>query len=113
MAKRQISKKPGLIARLLNLFSPSDEESQKARFLKGVNKELSKTKVKFYKYGSGEALPQLAKFFFDVYKTVGPAQPVFKNTPIDSATLKVPANAVEAYKEAEGWKNFKTIEALP
>lgn len=85
MAKRQISKKPGLIERLLNLFSPSDEESQKARFLKGVNKELSKTKVKFYKYGSGEALPQLAKFFFDVYKTVGPAQPVFKNTPNPNA----------------------------
>ena len=61
MAKKQIAKKPGLIARLLNLFSPSDEESQKARFLKGVNKELSKTKVKFYKYGSGEALPQLAE----------------------------------------------------
>lgn len=38
---------------------------------------------------------------------------VFQNTPIDSATLKVPANAVEAYKNAEGWKNFKTIEALP
>lgn len=66
--------------RLLNLFTPSDAEAQKARFLKNINKELGKTKVKFYKYSSGEALPQLAKFFFDVYKVIGPAQLVFKNT---------------------------------
>ena len=34
---------------------------------------------------------------------------VFKNTPIGSATLKVPAGTEGAYRTAEGWKDFDTI----
>ncbi|WP_428770746.1 DUF5312 family protein [Treponema sp. HNW] len=81
MAKKGKMSGIGLFERLLGLFIPSDAEAQKNRLLKNIYKELGKTKVKFYKYNSGEALPQLAKFFFDIYKVVGPAQPVFKNTP--------------------------------
>ena len=34
---------------------------------------------------------------------------VFKNTPIASATLKVPAGSKALYQAAEGWKDFGTI----
>ncbi|UTD03947.1 leucine-rich repeat domain-containing protein [Treponema socranskii subsp. buccale] len=33
----------------------------------------------------------------------------FKNTPIDSATLRVPAGSKALYQAAEGWKDFGTI----
>jgi len=81
MATKKKEKGPGFIERLLNMFTPSDAEAQKARLLKNISKELAKAKVKFYKYGSSEATPQLAKFFFDIYKVVGAAQLVFRNTP--------------------------------
>jgi hypothetical protein len=34
---------------------------------------------------------------------------VFQGTNISSGTLRVPAGSVNAYKAAEGWKDFKTI----
>ena len=37
---------------------------------------------------------------------------VFTYSPIDKATLHVPASAIEAYKAAEPWKNFKDIVPL-
>lgn len=37
---------------------------------------------------------------------------VFKDSYIEYATLHVPANSVNAYKAAEPWKNFKSIEAI-
>ncbi|MFC2479236.1 MAG: leucine-rich repeat domain-containing protein, partial [Treponema socranskii subsp. buccale] len=33
----------------------------------------------------------------------------FKNTPIASATLRVPAGSKALYQAAEGWKDFGTI----
>ena len=36
-------------------------------------------------------------------------QEVFKNTPIASATLRVPAGSKALYQAAEGWKDFGTI----
>ena len=36
----------------------------------------------------------------------------FKNTPVENATLHVPAASIEAYKAAEPWKNFKDILPL-
>ena len=37
----------------------------------------------------------------------------FKDSPIEYATLHVPAGSVSAYKAARPWKNFKKIVALP
>lgn len=36
----------------------------------------------------------------------------FANTPIDKATLYVPASSIEAYKAADGWNGFGTILPL-
>lgn len=70
----------GLFSRIVNLFDSSDLGAEKDRFLKNMNKELGKTKSNFYKYGSNEVTPQMAKFFFDIYETVEPAQKFFKKT---------------------------------
>ena len=55
-------------------FGNSDPEAEKKRLLKGIAKDLSHSKYKFYKFSSDEALPQLGKFFYDIYKTIAPAQ---------------------------------------
>ena len=36
----------------------------------------------------------------------------FQNSPVENATLHVPASAVEAYKAAEPWNGFKDIVPL-
>ena len=38
---------------------------------------------------------------------------VFKETPISSATLHVPAGSIEAYKATAPWKDFGTIVGIP
>jgi hypothetical protein len=65
----------GFFQRILALFFGSDDlERERRRLLKQVGKELSRNKRRFYKPRTGEALPNLARFFFDIYKVVGPAQ---------------------------------------
>ncbi len=68
-----------MISRVLDMFGSGDAEADKKRFLRKVSKSLSQTKIKYYKFSSDEALPQLAKFFFELYKVVGPAQAIFRN----------------------------------
>ena len=41
-------------------FGNSDPEAEKKRLLKGIAKDLSHSKYKFYKFSTDEALPQLA-----------------------------------------------------
>ncbi len=75
MAKKTISEKEGFFEKILgSIFRSNDPEAERKRQLKNIAKELSKSKYKFYKPGSGEALPGMAKFFFDIYKTVAAAQ---------------------------------------
>jgi hypothetical protein len=37
---------------------------------------------------------------------------VFSGTTVNSGTLKVPSSAVDAYKAATGWKEFKNIVGI-
>lgn len=67
-----------LIGHIANLFSSGDAEAEKKRLLKKINTSLSQTKVKFYKYNTDEALPSFSKFFYDIYKVVGPGQIIFR-----------------------------------
>lgn len=57
----------------------NDPEKEKRKLLKEIAKELKKKKYKFYKPNSGEALPALAKFFYEIYKVIGPAQVMLEN----------------------------------
>ncbi len=51
-----------------------DPERAKRRQLKEIGKQLKRQKYNFYKPKSGEALPDLAKFFYDIYRAVAPAK---------------------------------------
>lgn len=65
--------------RLLDsFFKKSDPEVEKKRIMKIIAKELSKTKYKFYKYGTDEVLPAFAKTFFTIYKTVSDGRIYFQ-----------------------------------
>lgn len=66
--------------RLISMFfGNSDPEAEKKRLLKAISKELSRSKYKFYKFSSEEALPQLAKFFYEIYKIIAPAQAMIQS----------------------------------
>lgn len=65
---------------LLNsLFAGNDPEALKKRALRNISKNLLKTKYRFYKPGTHEADPSLAKFFYEIYKVISPAQLMFQS----------------------------------
>jgi hypothetical protein len=74
---------------ILSLFSGgNDLEAGKKRLLKQLVKDLGKNKyAKFYKTKEEEVTPVFAKFFYEVYKVVSPAQ-VFLQNAMKSAQLK-------------------------
>ena len=69
-------KKESFLTRILQLFFPRDDaEAIKKRHLKALAKEISKNKFgKWYKPSSEELQQQMARFFFELYKIVGPAR---------------------------------------
>jgi hypothetical protein len=64
----------GAFRRLADFFSSPDPEKEKRRELKGVARALRKINNKLYNPKSDQALPGLAKLFFEFYKVLGPAQ---------------------------------------
>lgn len=60
-------------------FSSSDPEVEKRKQLKAIGKELSKSRYKWYRPSSEEALPSMGKFFYEVYKVIGSAQVILAN----------------------------------
>ncbi|MCF7928813.1 MAG: DUF5312 domain-containing protein [Spirochaetales bacterium] len=66
--------------RIFSLFlGGGDPEKEKKRVLKELAKSLKRSKYKFYKPSGKEALPGLAKFVYEIYKVVGPAQVFLEN----------------------------------
>jgi hypothetical protein len=64
----------GTFRKLADFFSSPDPEKEKRRELKGVARSLRKINNRLYNPKSEQALPGLAKLFFEFYKTLGPAQ---------------------------------------
>ena len=84
----QSKSNPGFFERLLSLlFSGNDPEKEKKKLLKDIARELKKQKYKFYNPKGGEALPGMARFFYDIYKAIGPAQ-VFLEHAEQSGAMK-------------------------
>jgi hypothetical protein len=77
-----------IIDRVIALFTGAgDQEAEKKRLLKDIARDLSKHKYKFYKPRGEEVQPALAKFFYELYRVVAPAQ-VFLQNAQSSAQLK-------------------------
>ncbi|MBQ9238024.1 MAG: hypothetical protein IJ191_01710 [Treponema sp.] len=66
------------------LFASSDPAAIKKRKLKSIAKTLSKGRYKFYRAGSGDVLPALPKFLYEIYKAIAPAQHLFRSMPNDA-----------------------------
>ena len=89
MAIPMAQKKESFLTRILQLFLPRDDaEAIKKRHLKALAKEISKNKFgKWYKPSSEEFQPQMARFFFELYKIVGPARALLASA-VSSKVLK-------------------------
>lgn len=61
------------------IFSPNDPELVKKRELAKVLKNISKTKFSRWYRPTQMVTADMAEFFFEVYKTVGPAKALFDN----------------------------------
>ncbi len=92
---------------LSSIMGGNDPEATKKRMLKNIDKELSRTKFHFYKSGKHEAEPQLAKFFYDIYKAISPAQLMFQNANQNPGMLKnLVINASLTEKQLEDVERF-------
>lgn len=56
------------------LFGGDDPEAIKRRLLKNIAKDYARTKNRFYKSNGNIATPNMAKFFYEIYSTIGTAQ---------------------------------------
>ncbi len=89
-----------------SFFSGRDPEAQKKKVLKGIAKSLSKTKYKFYKMGSNEVDPSFAKFMFELYKAVSPAQAMIQSFENPNALKKLVLNRSLTEKQIEAIDNL-------
>ncbi len=72
--------KESFFQRLLgSLIGGKDADAAKKKKLKAIAKTLSKTRFKFYKAGSDQALPLMGKFFYDLYKALSNCQTLFNS----------------------------------
>ncbi|QTQ15691.1 DUF5312 family protein [Treponema parvum] len=62
-----------------SIFGIGDPEVLKKKQLKSIAKDLSKSHFNFYKFSSDEVLPSLAKFFYQIYKIISPAQTLIQS----------------------------------
>jgi len=93
------TKSEGFFQRLLSIFtSMGDPEAEKKKFLRGIAKDLSRSRYKFYKPKGQEALSGLAKFFYEIYKIAAPAQVLLGNS---AASGALRAYVIESYLSPE------------
>lgn len=74
------SEQPSIIKKILSFFmGGGDPQNEKKKLLKLVQRDLSKSRFKFYRVKTEEVLPGLGKFFYDVYKVTSGAQILLGN----------------------------------
>jgi hypothetical protein len=67
--------------KIFSFFSgSSDPETEKKRLLRLIARDHSRSRYKFFKIKGDEALPGLARFFYEIYKTIAPAQVLLSNS---------------------------------
>ena len=91
-----------------SLIGGKDADAARKKQLKNIAKVLSKSRFKFYKAGSDQALPAMAKFFYDLYKALSACQTLFntqqnpayyKNIAVDLSLSDVQKQMIETLSE--------------
>jgi hypothetical protein len=81
MTRKAQDKPVGFLKKILSVFSSvGDSGAEKKKLLRGLAKDLSRSRYKFYRPKGQEALPGMAKFFYEVYKIAAPAQLLLGNS---------------------------------
>lgn len=107
MAKNINQTNEGFFTKLFGgLFTSSDPAAEKRRALKLIAKQIGKSKYKFYKCQQNQVQPAMAKWFYDLYKVLSPAQALL-STPQAVNALK---NCIIDYSLSE--KQKERAEAL-
>jgi len=80
----------GFFKRILSiLFRGSDPEKEKKRLLREIAKTLKKHRLKFYNPKGEEAQAGMAKFFYEIYKIISPAQVLLENAESSGALRSI------------------------
>ncbi|PKL07925.1 MAG: hypothetical protein CVV51_11620 [Spirochaetae bacterium HGW-Spirochaetae-7] len=69
----------GFFQKFLGMFGMGDPEADKKRLVRNIGKDLSRSRYRFYKPKTSEVLPGLARFFYETYKVIAPAQVMLTN----------------------------------
>jgi hypothetical protein len=97
--QKQEPGQPGFFQRLLSLlFGTDDQEREKRRQLKRLASELGNHKYRFFKPRTGEVLPGLGKFFWEIYRVTGPAQTLLQGADNSNALKTI---LIESYHTEE------------
>ena len=105
--------KESFFTHIVHLFFPRDDaEAVKKRHLKALAKDISKNKFsKWYKPSSEEFQPQMARFFFELYKVVGPARALLASA-ASSKVLKAVTVEQNLSKHQHKMREILTPEAI-
>ncbi len=79
------AKAPGFLDRLAALFASDDPERQKNKQLRDITAELRHSRAKFYNPAKSTVEPNLARFFWEIYKAVAAAQVLLKGAEVSGA----------------------------
>jgi hypothetical protein len=82
------AKIPGILDRLLALFASDDPERVKQKLLRDITAELKRSRARIYNPVKQTAEPNLARFFWEIYKAVAAAQVLLKGAEVSGA-LKI------------------------
>ncbi|MBR1536789.1 MAG: hypothetical protein IJ630_07610 [Treponema sp.] len=96
-----------------SLIGGKDADAAKKKQLKNIAKTLSKTRFKYYKPGSDQALPAMGKFFYDLYKALSACQTLFntQQNPTYYKNIAVDFGLTEEQKKAIDDLSEEAIQA--
>jgi hypothetical protein len=80
-----LARPPGFLERLFAVFASDDPERQKQKLLRDIAAELKRSRSRFYNPAKGTAEPALARFFWEIYRTVAAAQMLLKGAEVSGA----------------------------
>ena len=83
--KASFPSRPGIFDKLFALFASDDPERKKQKALRDITAELKRSRARFYNPLRLTAEPNLARFFWEIYKTVAAAQVLLKGAEVSGA----------------------------
>jgi hypothetical protein len=99
MTSKGREKPAGFIQKILSVFAGmGDPEAEKKKLLRGIAKDLGRSRYKFFRPKGQEALPGLAKFFYEMYKINSSAQVLLGGSTASGALRSF---VIESYLSAE------------